>query len=105
MDRDVTLILIGAGIALASSIITLILQFYLGQLSERIKVKREEKNQRTRSIREELLRKDVISIRLLTEREKKIIKVITYVLIVVIASSITGGFTYVLNVIGFLIPK
>ena len=62
MDRDIYLILIGAGISLASSIVTLILQFVLGQWSERLHSKREEKQQQSRDIRNALLDKSVPSV-------------------------------------------
>ena len=59
MDRDVYLILLGAGISLASSIVTLILQFVLGQWNERMRSKRETQQQQSRDVRNALLDKSV----------------------------------------------
>jgi hypothetical protein len=59
VDRDVYLILLGAGISLASSIVTLILQFFLGQWGERMRSKREEKQQQSREIRSALMDKSL----------------------------------------------
>jgi hypothetical protein len=58
MDRDVYLILVGAGISLASSIITLLLQFILGLINERIRRKQEEVMRRKHEITRELTRQD-----------------------------------------------
>ncbi len=49
MDRDVYLILIGAGISLASSVVTLVLQFVLGLIGERMRSKREEKREQSQN--------------------------------------------------------
>jgi hypothetical protein len=57
MDRDIYLILIGAGISLASSIVTLLLQFLLNIWNERIRAKREGKEIKMREIRKALLDK------------------------------------------------
>ena len=51
MDRDIYLILIGAGISLASSIITLVMKFILDLIGEKIRSNREEKEQQVRDIR------------------------------------------------------
>lgn len=59
MDRDVYLILVGAGISLTSSVITLLLQFFLGLIQETSKRKREEKERYKKELREELMRKDI----------------------------------------------
>ena len=59
MDRDVYLILIGAGISLASSAVTLLLQFGLGLIRDTIERKREEENRRKEEVRAELIRKDI----------------------------------------------
>lgn len=57
MDRDVYLILIGAGISVATSIVMLLLQFLLSQWGERLRAKRELKQDRSREIRAALLDK------------------------------------------------
>lgn len=57
MDRDVYLILIGAGISLASSIVTMVLQFFLSQWSERIREKREREDRKSKEIRAALMDK------------------------------------------------
>lgn len=57
MDRDVYLILIGAGISLATSVVTLLLQFLLNQWNERMRTQREQKQQQSREIRAALLDK------------------------------------------------
>lgn len=62
MDRDVYLILIGAGISLASSIATLILQFLLSQWSEKLRLRREEKNRQSKEIRATLMDKSISNI-------------------------------------------
>jgi hypothetical protein len=59
VDRDVYLILIGAGISLASSVVTLILQFLLGLISERMHSKREEKREQSRNIRAAIMDKSL----------------------------------------------
>ncbi|MBN2117970.1 MAG: hypothetical protein JW730_15440 [Anaerolineales bacterium] len=59
MDRDVYLILLGAGISLASSIVTLVLQFLLGLFNERMRSKREEGRQRLHEIRAALMDKSL----------------------------------------------
>jgi len=51
VDRDVYLILVGAGISLASSVTTIILQFLLGLLTDRIREQRAEKARRASEIR------------------------------------------------------
>jgi hypothetical protein len=59
MDRDVYLMLIGAGISLGSGAITLLLQFLLGLWKERIKSKQEERELRSVEIRTALLDKSL----------------------------------------------
>jgi hypothetical protein len=54
MDRDAYLILIGAGISLASSVIVLILNFALTQIAENRKEKREAAKQHSAEIRSAL---------------------------------------------------
>lgn len=58
MDRDVYLILVGAGISLVSSIITLVFQFALSLIKEKIQNRQEEKRIRKQVIVNELTRKD-----------------------------------------------
>lgn len=55
MDRDVYLILIGAGISLASSLVTLLIQFLLGQASDNIRRRKDSQTQRSQSIRSALI--------------------------------------------------
>jgi hypothetical protein len=55
MDRDIYLILIGAGISLASSIVTLILQFLLDRWNENLRAKRAGKERHSKEIRMALL--------------------------------------------------
>lgn len=59
MDRDVYLILVGAGISLVSSLLTLFFQFILGLISENIQSKREEKKRQSKEIREALIDKSL----------------------------------------------
>lgn len=57
MDRDAYLILLGAGISLASSIVTLVLQFLLSQWSEKLRAKREGREWKAKELRAALLDK------------------------------------------------
>ena len=59
MDRDLYLILIGAGISLASSVVTLALQFVLGLMGERMRSKREEKREQSRTVRAAIMDKSM----------------------------------------------
>jgi len=54
MDRDVYLILVGAGISLASSIVTLLLQFFLSSIKENIHRRRNLKIQKSNEVRAKL---------------------------------------------------
>lgn len=56
MDRDVYLILVGAGISLASSIITLTLQFLFGMIADRIRIQRATKMQNVAEIKSSLIK-------------------------------------------------
>ena len=57
MDHDVYLILVGAGISLASGIATLVLQFLLSQWSENLREQRQRKERRSQEIRAAILDK------------------------------------------------
>lgn len=59
MDRDVYLMLVGAGISLGSGVVTLLLQFLFGLWKERIKSKQEEKEHRVAEIRTALMDKSL----------------------------------------------
>jgi hypothetical protein len=59
MDREVYLMLVGAGISLGSGAITLVLQFLFGLWKERIKSKQEENERRTTEIRSALMDKSL----------------------------------------------
>ncbi|MFZ5910541.1 MAG: hypothetical protein ACOYYU_11040 [Chloroflexota bacterium] len=59
MDREVYLMLVGAGISLGSGVITLLLQFLFGLWKERVKEKQEEKEQRVTEIRTALMDKSL----------------------------------------------
>ena len=59
MDREVYLMLVGAGISLGSGVITLLLQFLFGLWKEHIKAKQEEKEQRVTEIRTALMDKSL----------------------------------------------
>ena len=59
-DRDLALLLIGAGIALVSALVTSIVQHWLSLGADKIKRERTRKDKEAEALRSNLLRTNVI---------------------------------------------